>query len=164
MQKEQPSIFDNDFLQETMIRRRQLMPLALKIYVWFFMLIPVFSWISSSYFYFHYQTSFSISSIKGLVLVTVFSSLLLPALRFLSNLFILLEKKWAILFALIITVIYIVSWCYSSINTLYILKTGFNIVMIFNICWFVLEIPYLIMLLKIKRDWEKVPDKELTDK
>jgi hypothetical protein len=93
MQKEQPSIFDHDFLQETLIRRRQLMPLALKIYVWFFMLLPLFSWAGSSYFYFHYQTSFSISSIKGLVLVTVFSSLLLPALRFLSNLFILLEKN-----------------------------------------------------------------------
>jgi hypothetical protein len=159
MQKEQPSIFDDDFIQDTLIRRRQLMPLALKIYVWFFMLLPFFSWISSSYFYFHYQTLFNVSTIKSLVLVTAFNSLLLPALRFLSNLFILLEKKWAILFALIIATIYMLSLCYSSINIFYLLRTGFNGTIVFNICWLVLEIPYLIMLFKIKGDWEKTPDK-----
>lgn len=151
-----------------MIRRRQLMPLALKIYVWFFMLLPFLSWISSSYSYVHHQMSFNISSIKSLVLVTAFSTILLPAVRFLSNLFILLEKKWAILFALIVTTLNILSWCYSTINMFYLLtpefNTEFNIIVIFSICWLALEIPYLIMLLKIKRDWEKVPDKELTDK
>lgn len=161
MQKEQPSIFDRDFIQETLIRRRQLMPLALKIYVWFFMLLPFLSWAGRSYFYFNHKISFNISSIKGLVLVTAFGALLLPALRFLSNLFILLEKKWAILFALIVTTLDMLSWCYSSINLFYLLKTGFNSVVIFSLCWLVLEIPYLIMLLKIKRDWEKTPEKEL---
>jgi hypothetical protein len=159
MQKEEPSIFDQDFIQGTLIRRRQLMPLALKIYVWFFMLLPFLSWASSYYFYVHYEIAFNVSSITSLVLAAAFNSVLLPALRFLSNLFILLEKKWAILFALIITIFYILSECYSSINTFYLLKRGFDSTMIFNICWLVLEIPYLIMLLKIKEDWEKTPEK-----
>ncbi|SEV89855.1 hypothetical protein SAMN05428988_0255 [Chitinophaga sp. YR573] len=157
MPKEQPSIFDNNFIQETLIRRRRLMPLALKIYVWFFMLLPFLSWASSSYFFLNHEISYNVGSIKGLLLVTAFGSLLLPALRFLCNLFILLEKKWAILFALTITIIDIVFLSYSSINILYLVKAGLNGILILNICWCVLETPYLIMLFKIKGDWEKTP-------
>jgi hypothetical protein len=35
MQQEPPSIFDDDFIAETLIRRRELMSVGLKMYVWF---------------------------------------------------------------------------------------------------------------------------------
>lgn len=153
MQKEQPSIFDEDFLQETSIRRRRLMPLALKIYVWYFMVTSALSLISTVYFYFLSASPFQFELSNALSLLTFISSLFFVALTFLSNLFILLEKKWAILFALIVTALSIISRSYASYKILNYTEPSISNITT-GVGWLLIRIPYLIILLKIKRDWE----------
>jgi hypothetical protein len=156
MQEQQPSIFDQDFLQETYIRRRQLMPLALKILVWFFLITSVYAVLSTVYSFFAYLRPVlpGAEVDKIVILTSVFSSLFFSLLNALSGLFILLERKWAILFAVIVTLLTLLSWAYS-IYKLFSLRVGDPTVTILTSVFLTsLKIPYLIMLLRIKKDWE----------
>lgn len=154
MQEQQPSIFDQDFLQETYIRRRQLMPLALKILVWFFLVTSVYGTVNTLYSFFEYMLP-SLSGIDNIiVLTTFFTGMFFSLVNILSSLFILLEKKWAILFALIVTLISLLSWSYS-IYKLLSARLGDPTVTVLTAVFITsLKIPYIIMLLRIKRDWE----------
>lgn len=147
------SIFDHDFLQETSIRRRSLMTLALKIFVWYFMVVSVLSLLSTVYFYFLPAFSFKFDFSDALSLLTFISGLFFIALTFLSSLFILLEKKWAILFALIVTGLSIIFRSYAFYKILNYTEASMNST-IMGIGWFLIRIPYLIILLKVKRPWE----------
>ncbi|HEY0612748.1 MAG TPA: hypothetical protein VGD35_23890, partial [Chitinophaga sp.] len=152
MQEQQPSIFDQDFLQETYIRRRQLMPLALKILVWFFLVTSVYGTVNTLYSFFEYMLP-SLSGIDNIiVLTTFFTGMFFSLVNILSSLFILLEKKWAILFALIVTLISLLSWSYS-IYKLLSARFGDPTVTVLTAVFITsLKIPYIIMLLRIKRD------------
>lgn len=153
MQEEQFSIFDHDFLQETSIRRRSLLPLALKIYVWFFMAASGFSFMNSIYFYLRYQSLSGFELSDGIALLTIFIGLLFSVLSFLANLFILLEKKQAILFALVVVALSILFSGYSLFMRASLLRIN-PAGLIMEAGWQLLKAPYIIMLIKIKRAWE----------
>lgn len=154
MQDQQPSIFDQDFLQETYIRRRELMPLALKILVWFFLVTSAFSFINVIYSFLQYQLPV-LEGIPGIIIPsTLLPSLTLSLLNVLANLFLLLEKKWAVLLALIATLLSLVSWGFA-IYKLVSARLGDPTITVLTLVFFMsLKLPYVLMLLRIKRDWE----------
>jgi len=154
MQEQQSSIFDHDFLQETYIRRRQLMPLALKIFVWFFLVASAYAVVNTVYFFFQYTLPMLSGVDNIIVLTTLFTSLFFSTLNVLSPLFILLEKKWAILFALIVTVLSLLSWSYSIYKMLSARLGDPTVTILTSVFLMSLKIPYLVMLLRIKKDWE----------
>lgn len=111
------------------------------------------SFLSSMYAYLRYQSLSRFELSYGMALLTVFISLLFTGLSFLANLFILLEKKLAILFALVVVALSILFSGYSLFtraSLLHISPTG----LIMEAGWQLLKVPYIIMLIKIKRAWE----------
>ncbi|SEM60669.1 hypothetical protein SAMN04488505_105168 [Chitinophaga rupis] len=154
MQNESNTIFDQDFLQETFVRRRQLMPLALKIYVWFYMLFSVYNVLT--FIYINIQRWLDVlryESFDKFLLLTIFTGLAFPVLRFLSNLFIWLERKSAILTGIIITVLHILYSCVSFV-IIYNMFGRLDL-MIWTVPLVLLEIPYLVLLLNIRKRWEQ---------
>ncbi len=154
MQEQQSSIFDQDFLQETYIRRRQLMPLALKILVWFFLIASAFGVLKILYSFFEYTLPQLSGIDEIIVLTTLITSLFLSTLNLLSPLLILLEKKWAILIALIVTALTLLSWGYSIYKLISARLGDPTVPMVTSVFLMSLKIPYLVMLLRIKKDWE----------
>ena len=153
MQEQPSSIFDQNFLQETYIRRRQLMPLALKIFVWFFLIASAYAVVNTIYFFFKYRMPMLSGIDNVIILTTLFTSLFFSTLNVLSPIFILLEKKWAILFALIVTVLTLLSWSYKMLSARLGDPTA-TVAILTSVFYMSLKIPYLVMLLRIKKDWE----------
>lgn len=152
MQQESSSIFNQDFIAETWIRRRDLMPLGLKIYVWLFQISSAFTIPLICAAYWQHQSAVNLGLIKEQVSMFDFGGLLFSVLLFLSSLFILLEKKWAIFFAVIVISILLLFDVYLLI-TLLIPDTDF-ISEVISIFWWAIKIPYFILLFRIKKDWE----------
>lgn len=154
MQNESSTIFDQDFLQQTFVRRRQLMPLALKIYVWFYLVFSVYGVLS--FIYINSTRWLNVAryeSFDPILLISIFTGLAFPVLRFLSNLFIWLEKKSAILIGIIITALHILYSCVSFF-IIYNMFKRFDL-MIWTVPLLLLEIPYFILLLNIRKRWEQ---------
>ncbi|GAA0540320.1 hypothetical protein [Chitinophaga japonensis] len=145
------SIFDEQFLAEVLIRRRRLMPLALKIYVWIYMIVSGLGLLLFSI------GIADMGTWQMMVNVTSPGFMLGPALflfggMFLLNLFIWLEKRWSILWTLAITGF--------TILILFITKfpfiDGTSPVYSKPYIWVtVIAIPYLVMLWRIKDKWER---------
>lgn len=152
MQQDPSSIFDQDFIQGTQLRRRELMPLGLKIYVWFYLLTTGYTIPWLYYAYVQYQRAFDSGFITDRFSILSYIDLLLPVLLFLTNLFLLLEKKWAVLFAIIATTISILLGVYSLVREF---LSGMIIsAEMGSIFWVFLKIPYFILLLRVKQAWE----------
>jgi len=153
MQEQQTSIFDKDFILETTIRRRRLMPLALKIYVWFYLVVSALTILSSVYFYISFMAAdgFNIPPVR--VMLTSLGTLSFQVLLLFASLTILWEKKHAILFASIVIAISVLFRGASLIGLLFQSKLSPTDALL-EAGWILLKIPYLIMLLRIKRDWE----------
>ncbi|MEZ2440337.1 hypothetical protein AB6805_01350 [Chitinophaga sp. RCC_12] len=154
MADETSTIFDKDFSDESGVRRRDIAPLALKIYAWAYLVLSLFSVLSSYFVSRRFRDAYQWDEFSTTVLFSIGSTILFPIMRFVPNLLILLEKKYAVLLALIATSVSMLAWCYSA----YIIVAygGMNlIVMVTNISWLAIEIPYLVILLKIRTDWEK---------
>ncbi|HEU4553198.1 MAG TPA: hypothetical protein VFS25_10210 [Chitinophaga sp.] len=160
----EPSIFDKEFLQEAFVRRRRLMPLALKIYVWFYIIVGAYTLLSALAGVLRQYLDAGMREYlftNNAILVFAFCSVLLAGLRVLSNIFIWVEKKTAIRFTLIVVVVQLVSTIVSMIYIRMLL--GKFLTLKIEIAYAVLEIPYVLMLLKIKKAWETtaVSGKEL---
>lgn len=151
MQQDPSSIFDQDFIQGTQLRRRELMPVGLKVLVWLFLVFTAISFTIRFCFYIKYQSAIDTGFLTGLGSFFSFSDFF-PILLILANIFIILEMKHAILFTLIVAGIGILIDCYSLINVLS-LKLPFSVAII-SIVRAVLEIFYIVMLLRIKKAWE----------
>lgn len=149
MQQEAASIFNEDFAVDTSMRRRDLMPLGLKIYVWLFLIVSAIIIPVSCAAYRQYLIAVDLGLTNRTISVSDLSGLLFSVLLFLSALFILLEKKWAIFFAIVVVSIVLLSDVYFLI-TLLIPDTDFISEMI-AIFWWVLKIPYFILLFRIKK-------------
>lgn len=157
MSGKESSIFDQDFLQQVSIRRRKLMPLALKIYVWLFLIVWAFLFLGPLYIYLRYPKVYDIdfSNVSGFL--GQFCAFAYCILRFLANLFILLEKKWAILMACVMSGFSLLLWTFFFGLQFYqggfaVTLSGESLLMLSAI---VLEIPYVIMLLRIRQKWVK---------
>jgi hypothetical protein len=154
MQNETTTIFDQDFLKGTFVRRRQLMPLALKIYVWFYFFLSVYGVVTFIYLNgTRWLNQGSYEFVDGLTLITIVTGIGFPVLRFLVNLFIWLEKKNAVLVGIIITAVHIVYSCFSFV-IIYNMFGRFDF-MIWTVPLLLLEIPYFVLLLIIKKRWEQ---------
>lgn len=154
MTNDTSSIFDKDFPEDAGVRRWQLIPLALKIYAWAYLVLSVVSTLSSYFFYRKYPGAYNWKELNAATLFSIASVIFFPLMRFIPNLLILLEKKYAIILALAATTISIIAWCYTAYIT--VSYGGMSlVVMATNIFWLVLEIPYLVMLIKVREEWEK---------
>ncbi|MGF6849755.1 hypothetical protein QFZ51_004990 [Chitinophaga sp. W3I9] len=148
------SIFDKDFSGESAVRRRDIMPLALRIYAWVFMVSSIYSLLGNCFRYIRYPDVFKLNEFSLTVIFSIATAVLLPLIRFLPNLLILLEKKYAILLSLVAVAISILVGCYSSYISMAHGMMGY-VVVATNIFWLLVDIPYLMILLRIRKDWEK---------
>lgn len=153
MENEPSSIFDDEFLTETIIRRRELLPKALKRYVWWFLVICGFASLQTLKRLFRAigDPDLDVEAIgQGVILVFLL-------LRILSCLLILREKKPAILFALIVSGI---AMLLGSLNIAYLLlgpgTTPVGPTIILVLISLVLEVPYAFMLWKVRTKWEAI--------
>lgn len=154
MENEPSSIFDEEFLTETTVRRRELLPKALKRYVWWFLAICAFASLQTLKRLFRVvgDPDMNIEAI-GQAVILVFL-----LLRILSCLLILREKKTAILFALIVSGIAMLLGC---LNIAYLLlgpdtnPAGRSTIMLVLVS-LALEVPYAIMLWKVRTKWEAI--------
>lgn len=149
---QQPSTIFEDFQDNPPKRRRALLSWWLIIYVCAYMLLGLMSVIGTiQYFTWGQRNNFIF--LQDISLVTMLSSLSLPVLRFLSGILILTERRWAILIALIVAALSAISWAYQAYR---MLALGADLPFIFpSACWMALEIPYIILLIRIKNEWEK---------
>ncbi|MFX1706813.1 hypothetical protein PV783_22780 [Chitinophaga sp. CC14] len=154
MTNDTSSIFDKDFSDKSAVRRRDIMPLALRIYAWFFMVSSIFSLLSNCFQYIRYPDIFKLNEFNLTVIFSIATAILFPLIRFLPNLLILLEKKYAVLLALVTVAISMLEWCYTSYISMAHGIMGYAVVAT-NIFWLLVDIPYLIILLRIRKDWEK---------
>lgn len=154
MENEPSSIFDEEFLTESAIRRRELLPRALKRYVWWFLVICSFASLQTLKRLFRAigDPERNIEAIgQGLILVFLL-------LRIVSCLLILREKKVAILFALIFSGIAMLLGC-LNIGYLFLgpdINSAGGSTIILVLISLVLEIPYAIMLWKVRTQWETI--------
>ncbi|MBO9732716.1 MAG: hypothetical protein J7623_28995 [Chitinophaga sp.] len=148
------SIFDQVFIQETRVRRRKLMPKALKVYVWVFMVLPVLMLAATLYARWRFR-AFTPELMSDLwYIINLVLAILFPIMRIAANLFIWLEKRWAILVALVVDFVFI-SFQAFSMYTLYASGVSNLSVVVITAFWLLIDIPYIIMLLKIKGSWEQ---------
>lgn len=154
MTNETNSIFDKEFLQETVIRRRALMPLALKIYMWFFLSASMLLVLRGAYGWFTGDAFGDFRALSYMDLFNVIVTFLTPLLRFFPNLFLLMEKKWAVLVALVAAGILMALSCYNTIAIYSI--TASTLYVVLNVCWLLIEVPYVVMLSRIKNKWETI--------
>ena len=152
METDQSSIFDEDFIQETWVRRRQLMPVAMRICVWLFLIIIPVSFIVRGWIYYQYTVLPDLATVDRLTMALGVIGAFFSIGRFLSCLFLLLEKKWAIRFALPLLAIAVLLNAYSTVQ-LY-LSGVVAMLLITNTLLLLLDVFIIMMLLKIKRDWE----------
>ncbi|HWV66388.1 hypothetical protein [Chitinophaga sp.] len=148
------SIFEKDFPEGPGVRRWHLIPLALKIYAYLYLALSAFSVLSSYMVYRAHPGVYDWKELNTVTLFSIASVIFFPLLRFLPNLLIVLEKKYAIILALAATAISILAWCYTAYIT--VSYGGMNLVVVVtNIFWLILEIPYLVMLINVRKEWEK---------
>jgi len=145
------SIFDEQFLSEVLVRRRRLMPPALKIYVWSYMVLSGLGLLLFSIGIVEPGTWHMMTDITSHEFMAG-PALLLFGGVFLLNLFIWLERKWSILWALAVNGF--------TILILFITKfpfiDGTSPVYTKPYVWVVaITIPYLVLLWRIKDKWEK---------
>jgi len=152
MQQEISSIFNQNFVQEISIRRRDLMPLGLKILVWFFLVITITSLIIRGYFY---LTTLLVGNMNGIYGIGNFFSLgdsLFTVLQIVSYIFILSEIKSAIFFGLIITGLTLLFGLYSFVSFWFSdLHYGLEII---DGVKCILQSVFFLLLFRIKKDWE----------
>ncbi|NLU90429.1 hypothetical protein [Chitinophaga sp. Ak27] len=158
MENESSSIFEHDFFAATAIRRRELMSTWLKIYVWLYIVWCAFTLLAALYMIIAFNVSLRIDFLSGAI------NLILPVMRIVSCLLIWLEKKEAILIALIVTGIIL---CVQGGGMIYQLTQGLSFAnMGDDIRSVLFGLPFLVMLVKIKKDWETMAfsKKELESK
>lgn len=153
MQNEQSSIFNREFLLEIQIRRRRLMPLTLKIYVWFYLVISAFFLLSFAFLFFTSAEEVRFKQDAPERLIATLSGILLISLLFFSSFFILLEKKWSILFALFVTGFFMMVVSTAVIVRLYRSRFNFYDDLAIQVACILLTLPYFALLLKIRPDW-----------
>lgn len=147
------SIFEKDFPEGPGVRRWRLIPLALKIYVWAYLALAVFSLLSSYFVYRRYPDVYDWTELNATAMFSIATAIFFPLMRFIPNLLIFLEKKYAILLALLATIISISTWFYTAYNSGFYEGRHLAII-ISDICWLLIEIPYLVMLIKVRKEWE----------
>lgn len=152
MTNETNTVFDQEFLQETAIRRSALMPLALKIYIWFFLGTSIFMIGKVAYSGLPVAVFGNINTFSRLDLFNLLVTFLMPVIRFLPNLLLLMEKKWAVLLALVAAGISMGLSCYNTFAVYSI--TASTLYLVLNTCWLLIQVPYVVMLIRIKKEWE----------
>lgn len=146
MENESSSIFENDFFAATAIRRRELMSTWLKIYIWGYIALSALILFGNMFRVLVFDGTFSVN------LLSVVGIVMFPAIRIISCLFIWMERKEAILLALVVTGISLSAQC-ATIIYLRSLMPSFS-GLASSTGAILLELPFLVMLVKIKKDWE----------
>ncbi|NLR77186.1 hypothetical protein [Chitinophaga eiseniae] len=155
MENEPSSIFDEEFLTETTIRRRHLLSKPLKRYVWWFLVLCSLGALHTmKELYRAIGDPDREEQAIGQALILVFL-----VLWVLSSLLILREKKPGILLALIVTGISILLQFFNIGSVL--LWPGDHLNPVIStigtaVISLALEIPYAIMLWKVRTKWEAI--------
>jgi hypothetical protein len=145
---EQETIFDEQFDEEVFVRRRDIMPVWLKIYAWVWMIMGGVTFIQGiPKTYATIKAWLGAAAIEPNVFSTLFTSVISGTILFFMGFSLWMEYKWAIWF----------NW------TIAILLTGFTMFMAIRYGFydaltapsFWICIPFWIMLFKIHKDWHQ---------
>ncbi|HEY9260617.1 hypothetical protein [Chitinophaga sp.] len=144
----QETIFDDSFTQVPILRRRAVMPLALKIYVWLGMVISGLAIVNVSFQFGHFRALMNSGYNYGMVsLISVIFIMSNAALGFFMTLLLWLEVKWAVVFNLSVGCFWLC--CMAS--------TGFflNDMAVYPLFlpFLVISTPYFILLFVIRKKW-----------
>jgi len=151
MQEETTSIFDEEFLSGLLIQRRSLMPTALKVYIWVYIILSGLDLLICTIATIDYSIGLIVMNIIPPAFIS-FGSFLLFSIVFIFNLFIWLERKWSIALTLALTwlvilIKFIIDFPFTDGTTPFYMR--------FDVWVIAITIPYLIMLWQIKDKWEK---------
>lgn len=153
---EQQSIFDTSFDSNLSIRRRELLPLALKIYIWVFMVLGGIFLLGGCFTMVNLFVTATGDGRVGepnyLLLIVNMLSCLLPATVFLSiSIPIWREAKWGIR----------VNWGFGVFLLLIITMNTINFSMGLQDIWvlfvpLMIFVPYWVMLFRVQKKWEQL--------
>ena len=133
---EQPVVFDETFNDKTNIRRRDRMPMGLKIYVWAGMVLGVLLFISPLILFMAYESGNTILLYPPEIML---GSAIIGSVLFTMTFLLWSEVKWAIRFNWVIIAIFV----FVGIRTFVLAGPG------------LLLAPYGIWLFRIQKKWEK---------
>jgi hypothetical protein len=149
MKETSNSIFDEQFLASVSPRRLNIMPLLLKLYVGLYTVsgaVAGFRTFSSLILLVDNE-----GAVDGIDIIFIFGRYIISALRGGAALSLWLEKKWAVQAALIVSVLSVVTslLVYGS----QIFAEGMGNGLPAGLFPMALEIPYVFLLMTIRRDW-----------
>lgn len=154
---EQESIFDTSFDSSVSIRRRQLLPLALKIYVWFFIAAGCLLLLRACWSFITVIQNVTggslLESMRQRVLYIGFAiySFVPGAIFLLISICIWREAKWAIRINWGIGVILLVGIVSNIVGFYRDMSEGWT-----DLIPVVVFVPYWVMLFRIQKKWEQV--------
>jgi Na+/H+-translocating membrane pyrophosphatase len=151
---EQPSIFDESFDAAIAIRRRQLLPLFLKIYLLLMLIIGILMVISRIYTFYQMQAYYKAYGASWLFNYNALCLMILKGLTIHAAIIAMviclwMEWKWAIRFSWGV----LIGWLIMTI-TEYITDSGYHYDFYAGILALVLA-PYYATLYQVQRRWEQ---------
>ena len=144
----QETIFDDSFNQVPAIRRRDVMPLALKIYVWLGMISSGLTFLNVTVQFGSFRKLMNNEKVTGiLAMLPIIFILFNVLLIFLMTLLLWMEVKWAIKF----------NWVVGCLWLCLITSTSFVFenmaVYLLFIPFLIILAPYFILLFVIRKKW-----------
>jgi hypothetical protein len=150
MKETSESIFDEQFLAAISIRRLNIMPLMLKLYVGFYTVSGAVALYRMLVFLFRLIDYEGV--IDSIGVSVVLGRYAFSVLRGMATLSLWMEKKWAVQAALIISILSVVSLLLLYVPV--ILTDGLVGEFPSDLFYVALEIPYIFLLATIRRDWK----------
>jgi hypothetical protein len=152
MEQTQSSIFNQDFIQETWIRRRDLMPLGLKILVWFFLVFAAISLPTRLFYFLKYQSTLDFSEVNRMSTFYTLGDFLFSFIQIVAYLLLLFEVKPAVFFALIVAGIALLLGLYSFVS-FWFYDLHYSLAIMDGVkC--ILQGVFFLLLFRIRKAWE----------
>ncbi|MBO9729657.1 MAG: hypothetical protein J7623_13555 [Chitinophaga sp.] len=141
------SIFDRGFLDTPYIRRRELLPLALKIYIWFGMVFGGLTFISALLNTYNYYMRMDSDPEPMMTIFPLCTLQLAGILLFLMTLLLWMEVSWAVKFNLIIGITW---FCFNLL--MFIIYPNIGILYLLLPC-LLIQIPYFVLVFLLRKKW-----------
>ncbi|WP_375561936.1 hypothetical protein ACE193_05150 [Bernardetia sp. OM2101] len=155
------NILDDDFPsfqegkdKEIKARRRKLLPIWIKVFIWIFMIIGFFAPLSIVAGLFGYSFSLSIYSLETVSPISLLGGFIILLIFYKGVIAFGLwtEKKWAVDLALIDAIIGIGVCAFVMMSDLFFREGGMKLNIRLEL---ILLIPYFLKMYKIKTEWEE---------
>ncbi|SEW49613.1 hypothetical protein [Chitinophaga arvensicola] len=146
------SIFDEAFGQPAPVRRRAILPLVLKIYIWFFMVGGVFALLGSFFSIGEFRQQMNTTADPLMVILPIIFIVIYCVCIFLMGWLLWRGVKWALRFNLVIGIFGLIFIGLLLLN----FPSGGALSLILPLLLFFT--PYFLMLISIRKKWNALND------